>query len=96
MTMARTGKKPTPKYKRKPPSADPQALALSIHAFCVLHGISEDMYFKMQRQKWGPSVMKVGGRTLISHESAARWRAEREAVTTTTSAAAATNTGIAT
>src|SRR5262249_36022327 len=76
-----------PKYRRKPPSADPQALALSIHAFCTLHGISEDMYFKMQREGWGPTVMHVGSRTLISHEAAERWRREREA--------AATNTGTA-
>jgi hypothetical protein len=42
------------------------------------------MYFKMQREGWGPTTMKVGSRTLISHESAARWRAEREAAATTT------------
>ena len=79
-----TGRKPPldddgPKYRRKSPSADPRALALSIHAFCVLHGISEDMYFKMGREGWGPATMKVGSRTLISHEAAAAWRRKREA-----------------
>jgi hypothetical protein len=86
MAMARpevTGKKPAPtddgpKYRRKPKSADPQALAMSIHAFCVRHDISEDMYFKMQREGWGPRVMRVGARTLISHEAAAEWRRSRE------------------
>jgi hypothetical protein len=68
-----------PKYKRKPPNVDPNALALSIHAFCALHGISEDLFFKMKREGWGPAVMQVGSRTLISHEAAAAWRAEREA-----------------
>src|SRR5215469_5518451 len=67
MAMARpevTGKKPAPtndgpKYRRKPKSADPQALAMSIHAFCVRHDISEDLFFKMQREGWGPRVMRV-------------------------------------
>jgi hypothetical protein len=67
-----------PKYKRKQKSADPNALAMSIHAFCVLHGISEDMYFKLKRQGLGPTTMKVGARTLISAESAAAWRKARE------------------
>jgi phage terminase large subunit-like protein len=55
-----TGKKPAqtadgPKYRRKPQSVDPNALAMSIHSFCVLHGISEDQFYKMQREKWGPT-----------------------------------------
>jgi hypothetical protein len=69
---------PEPKYKRKPPSVDPNALALSIRAFCVLHDLSEDMFFKMQRDGWGPRAMKVGSRTLISSEAAAEWRRSRE------------------
>jgi hypothetical protein len=83
------GKKPPQTdttYKRKPPSADPQALALSIHAFCILHGISEDMYFKMQREGWGPVVMRVGSRTLISCEAAAEWRRAREQAAATEAA----------
>jgi len=79
-----TGKKLTqtadgPKYRRKPPSVEPNLLAMSIHAFCVLHNISEDMFYKMAREKWGPAVMHVGSRTLISVEAAERWRREREA-----------------
>ena len=68
-----------PKYKRKPPNPDPNALALSIKTFCILHNVSEDLFYKMQREGWGPTTMKVGSRTLISRESAQRWRAEREA-----------------
>jgi len=68
-----------PKYKRKPKIADPNALAMSIYAFCVLHNISEDQFYKMQREGWGPDTMAVGSRTLISHEAAARWRVQREA-----------------
>jgi hypothetical protein len=78
MARKKTSEK-EPAYKRKPPSADPQALAMSIHAFCVLHNISEDMFYKMAREKWGPAVMHVGSRTLISAEAAERWRRAREA-----------------
>jgi hypothetical protein len=67
-----------PKYRRKPPSVDPNLLAMSIKAFCALHAISEDQFFKMQRKGWGPVTMKVGSRTIISHEAAAEWRRQRE------------------
>jgi hypothetical protein len=67
-----------PKYQRRPPNPDPNALALSIKTFCILHNVSEDLFYKMQREGWGPDTMAVGSRTLISHEAAARWRAERE------------------
>jgi len=60
-----------------PPIRGPP-LAMSIRVFCALHGISEDMFFKMKREWWGPATMKVGSRTLISHEAAADWRRERE------------------
>jgi len=74
-----TGKKPAPKYRRRPVSADPNSLAMSIREFCRLHGISEDQFYKMKREGWGPITMKVGSRTLISHEAAAEWRRAREA-----------------
>ena len=78
-----TGKKTTqkadpPKYRRKPHSMDPNLLAMSIKAFCALHAISEDQFYKMQREKWGPVVRHVGSRTLLSHEAAAAWRRSRE------------------
>ena len=58
-------------------------LAMSIREFCALHGISEDMFYKMKRDGWGPATMKVGSRTLISHEAAADWRRKREAAAAT-------------
>ena len=54
-------------------------LALSIREFCSAHGISQGLYFKLKKQGEGPREMKVGARTLISFESAAEWRGEREA-----------------
>ena len=68
-----------PKYRRRPVSADPNSLAMSIKEFCRLHGISEDQFYKMKREVGGPITMKVGSRTLISHEAAAEWRRAREA-----------------
>jgi hypothetical protein len=52
--------------------------AYSIAQFCQAHGISIDLYFKMQRQGLGPKTMKAGSRTLISVEAAAEWRRVRE------------------
>src|SRR5215475_10797727 len=62
---------------KTPPIRGPP-LAMSIRIFCALHGISEDMFYKMKRDGWGPATMKVGSRTLISVEAAAEWRRERE------------------
>ena len=53
-------------------------LAFSIGEFCAAHRISTDFYFKLARQGLGPTIMKVGGRTLISQEAAADWRRARE------------------
>ena len=51
----------------------------SVRDFCIAHSISEDMFFKMQRQGLTPKTMKVGARTLISMEAAAEWRRQCEA-----------------
>jgi hypothetical protein len=41
------------------------------------------MYYKLKKQDQGPREMKIGTRTLITFEAAAKWRAEREAASTT-------------
>jgi hypothetical protein len=51
----------------------------SVAEFCEAHGISRGLFYKLQRDGWGPSVMKVGHRTLISDEAAAAWRKKMEA-----------------
>ena len=53
-------------------------LAFSIPEFCEAHGISEGFFYKLKKQGEGPREMKVGARTLITFESAAEWRRERE------------------
>jgi hypothetical protein len=42
------------------------------------------MFYKMKKQNQGltPREMKIGTRTLITFEAAAKWRAEREAAST--------------
>jgi hypothetical protein len=56
----------------------PPAAVYDIKGFCVAHKISPDHYYRLQRIGEGPRVMKVGARTLISHESAAEWRRAHE------------------
>jgi len=53
----------------------------SIASFCAAFGISESMFFKLRAQGQGPREMRLGARVFITHESAARWRIEREAAT---------------
>jgi len=66
-----------PEITGRKPLAD-QA-AFTIAEFCLAHRISQSMYFKMRNLGLGPREMAVGRRTLISVESAADWRREREA-----------------
>src|SRR5262245_42350504 len=78
----RRGRKCQP---RAPPKQHTDVLgAYSIPDFCRAHGgISEAYFHALVKEGLGPTLMKVGNRTLISVEAAARWRAEREAATAT-------------
>jgi hypothetical protein len=78
-TVNRDNAAPDPEDDEPPP---PRRLALSIQEFCEAHRISEDFYYKLKRQRQGPREMQVGSRVLISFESAAEWRREREAAST--------------
>jgi hypothetical protein len=59
-----------------------EADAISIPEFCRRHQISVGMYFKIAREGFGPRIMKVGRRTLVSREAAEEWRRERELAST--------------
>ena len=54
-------------------------LAMTIRQFAAAHGFSQAMYFKEKKAGRGPREFKVGRRTFITFEPAAKWRAEREA-----------------
>ena len=64
-----------------PPIRGPPTALFSIKSFCIAHGISEGFYFKLREQGQGPQEMRLGVRVFVTHESAARWRREREAAT---------------
>ncbi|MBR0719396.1 hypothetical protein [Bradyrhizobium liaoningense] len=53
--------------------------AYSIETFCARHSISVPQYYKMHKVGLTPVEFRVGTRVLISRESAAAWRREREA-----------------
>jgi len=57
-----------------------EADAISIPEFCRRHQISVGMYFKIAREGFGPRIMKVGRRTLVSREAAEEWRRQGRAV----------------
>jgi hypothetical protein len=60
------------------PDDERTALALSITEFCRRHGISRATYYNLRTAGLAPVEMKVFGRRLISAESAAEWRRQRE------------------
>src|SRR5262245_21363299 len=76
----RRGKK---HQSRAPPKRHTDVIgAYSIPDFCRAHGgISEAYFHNLVKEGLGPDLMKIGSRTLVSVEAAARWRAEREAAT---------------
>ena len=59
----------------------PEIAAYSVNPFCKSHGISRSLFYKSLAEGWGPVIMKVAGRTLISVEAAADWRRRMEEVT---------------
>jgi hypothetical protein len=65
-----TGRKPTAT------SAMDDGDAYSIDEFCARHRISVQSFYKFRSEM--PRTFHVGTRVLISKESAAAWRRERE------------------
>jgi hypothetical protein len=51
-------------------------LAFSVEEFCKAHSISIGFFYTLLKEGRAPEIMKLGTRTLISREAAARWRAE--------------------
>jgi hypothetical protein len=72
-----------PEATRRKPAADPTTGsdldAYSLAEFCRRHSISVQLFYKFKDQM--PDMFSVGTRVLVSKESAARWRAAREAST---------------
>lgn len=53
-------------------------LAFSIEKFCEAHGLSRSTFYELMKHGQGPTVMKIGRRTLISREAAEAWRRKME------------------
>jgi len=56
---------------------------LSVPAFCVDHGVSRSLFYRLIKEGRGPRLTKIARRTLISAEAAAEWRAKMERETST-------------
>jgi hypothetical protein len=53
-------------------------VCFTIAEFCRLHRISPAFYFVLRKAGKGPREMRLGSRRVITVESAAVWRRERE------------------
>jgi predicted DNA-binding transcriptional regulator AlpA len=53
-------------------------LMMSIPVFAAEHGISRSLLYRLLAEGRGPRITKINGRTLISSEAAADWRARLE------------------
>jgi hypothetical protein len=62
--------------RRRRPETPPACF--SVASFCVAHHISQAFYYKLKSQGLTPREIQLGSRILITFESAADWRAERE------------------
>ncbi len=56
--------------------------ALSVKQFCSSFGICRANFYNILKSGNGPTVMKVGRRTLISVAAAEDWRKHMERITT--------------
>ena len=53
----------------------------TVPQFCADHNISRASFYNLLSEGKGPTIMKVGSRTLVSVEAAAAWRRRVEAET---------------
>ena len=54
--------------------------AFSVKDFCASHSISRSMFYKLVKEGRAPRLLKLGTRTLVSAEAAAKWRQGLEGV----------------
>lgn len=48
--------------------------ATSIKDFCTQHGISKNLFYKLEREGCAPKTINLGKRRLITAEAATEWR----------------------
>jgi excisionase family DNA binding protein len=52
--------------------------SLSVNEFCEANSISRFTFYQLLKRGEGPAIMKVGRRTLVSHEASEAWRRAME------------------
>ena len=71
-----------PQARAPPAPLGAEIRAYSIKEFCRVHGGMSQAFFHVLVAKGkGPRLMKVGARTFITVEAAAKWRRAQEAAT---------------
>jgi hypothetical protein len=63
-------------HNRGPPY---EPLVYTLAEFCAAHRVSRSAFYEMAGGGLGPKIFKIGSSIRISQQSAAEWRAEREA-----------------
>jgi hypothetical protein len=53
-------------------------LSMTVREFCTAHSISHTTFYELQRRGEGPTLMRVGRKTLVSIEAAETWRRQCE------------------
>jgi predicted DNA-binding transcriptional regulator AlpA len=63
--------------KKVPRVAEP--LVYDLAEFCAAHKLSRSSFYELAREGQAPKIFKIGSSIRITQESAAAWRAQREA-----------------
>ena len=74
-----TGRKTKTSTRQRRDLSGVPAAAYTRQEFCDAHRISRSKYYELKAKGLTPDEMDLDGKTTISIEAAARWRAEREA-----------------
>jgi len=57
------------------------AMMFSVAKVCLEHAISRGLLYTLAKEGRGPKTVKLGRRTLVSHEAAEEWRRRMESPT---------------
>jgi hypothetical protein len=74
----RQAKKNKRKRRKSRPVPAGERAASTREEFCRSHRISRSKYYELRKRGEGPDEMIVDGKHLISNESGARWRKQKE------------------
>ena len=58
----------------RPTTNSGEPAAYDVDGFCRAHHIARSHFYSLRKAGRGPAIIKLGRRTLVSGEEAARWR----------------------